>query len=153
MNPHKVDHCPRFYWPAGNPNWSPSGTFKNLWTFEDLCLWLCLSYDCLCVHKVNMRESGFSTWKAVLAAWVWASHLSKRMWSWRWTPVTSEKCFPVSSVMGGNILVSVLYDVYDPCALYFRETEANNGVHVWEASHQRRHDHGHQTGETYGSHE
>lgn len=55
--------------------------------------------------------------------------------------------------MDGNILVSVLYDVYEPCALYFRETEANNGVHVWEASHQRRHDHGHQTGETYGSHE
>lgn len=50
---------------------------------------------------------------------------------------------PSWTVVDGNILVSVLYDVYDPCALYFRETEANNGVHVWEASHQRRHDHGH----------
>lgn len=55
--------------------------------------------------------------------------------------------------MDGNIPVCVSYDVYDPCAVCFRETEANNGVHVWEASHQRRHDHGHQTGEAYGSHE
>lgn len=100
-----------------------------------------------------MRESGFLTWKAALAAWVRASRLSKRTWSWRWTPATSAKCLPVSSVMDGNVLVSVLHDVYEPCALCFRETEANNGVHVWEASHQRRHDHGHQTGETYGSHE
>lgn len=55
---------------------------------------------------------------------------------------------PSWMVQHSNILVSIVTVM----CFVFRASEANNGVHVWEATHQRRRGTGHQTGETYGTH-